>query len=48
MSESFGRAFEKGDVKAVGSFFTNEGEYGDEDSPPLHGRAAIEKAYAQF
>jgi uncharacterized protein (TIGR02246 family) len=47
-SEAFARAFEKGDAKAVGAFFTQEGEYVDEDSAPIRGRAALEKAYAQF
>jgi len=48
MSEGLARAFEKGDAKAVGAFFTEEGEYVDEDSPPISGRAALEKAYGQF
>jgi uncharacterized protein (TIGR02246 family) len=48
VSEALARAFEKGDAKAVGAFFTAEGEYVDEDSQPLSGRAALEKAYAQF
>lgn len=45
---AFARAFEKGDAKAVAAFWTEEGEYQDEDSPPIKGRAALEKAYTDF
>src|SRR5262249_19041984 len=47
-SEVFARTFEKGDAKAVGAFFTQEGEYVDENGEPIRGRDALEKAYAQF
>jgi uncharacterized protein (TIGR02246 family) len=47
-SEAFARAFERGDAKAIGDFFTEEGEYVDEDSAPVRGRANLEKAYATF
>jgi uncharacterized protein (TIGR02246 family) len=47
-AQAFARAFEKGDAKAVGAFFTDEGEYLDEGGEPVRGRAALEKAYADF
>src|SRR5262249_5015169 len=37
-----------GDARAVASFWTDEGEYVDQDSGPIHGREALEKAYASF
>ncbi len=47
--QAFARSFEKGDARAVGAFFTEEGEYIDEDGgDPVRGRAALEKAYAEF
>jgi uncharacterized protein (TIGR02246 family) len=48
VSEAFARAFETGDAKAVGAFFTDSGEYVDDESEPIRGRAALEKAYAGF
>jgi uncharacterized protein (TIGR02246 family) len=47
-SQAFARAFEKGDTKALGALFTEEGEYVDEDGKPIQGRAALAKAYADF
>lgn len=47
-ARTLARAFEKGDAKAVGAAFTEEGEYVDEDGDPVRGRAALEKAYAGF
>jgi uncharacterized protein (TIGR02246 family) len=47
-SRAFARAFEQGDAKAIGAFFTAEGEYVDEDGKPIKGRAALAKAYADF
>src|SRR4051794_37228576 len=47
-SQALARAFEKGDSRAVAEFWTAEGEYMDEGSDPVHGRAALEKAYAGF
>jgi uncharacterized protein (TIGR02246 family) len=47
-AQAFSQAFEKGDVRAVGSLFTEEGEYVDEDGEPVRGRAALEKAYGAF
>jgi len=47
-AEALALAFEKGDPKAIGSFFTDEGEYVDDDGTTIHGRAALEKAYTEF
>jgi uncharacterized protein (TIGR02246 family) len=47
-SRALARSFEKGDAKEVASFWTSEGEYVDEDSKPVHGREALEKAYTGF
>src|SRR4051812_22125191 len=47
-SQALARAFEKGDAKEVAGFWTSEGEYVDEDREPIHGRDALEKAYAGF
>jgi uncharacterized protein (TIGR02246 family) len=47
-SQAFARAFEKGDAKAVADFFTENGEYVDEDQEPIRGRTTIEKAYKKF
>jgi len=47
-SQGFARAFEKGDAKAVGEFFTPEGEYRDDGGQEIHGREGLEKAYAGF
>jgi uncharacterized protein (TIGR02246 family) len=43
----FIRAVEKGDAKAVGAAWTEEGEYIDDDGTTIRGRAAIEAAYAK-
>jgi uncharacterized protein (TIGR02246 family) len=47
-AQAFARAFEKGDAKAVGQFFTDEGEYRDDSGEIINGRAALEKAYSGF
>jgi uncharacterized protein (TIGR02246 family) len=47
-SQGLARAFEKGDAKAVAAYWTEEGEYRDEDETPVVGRAALEKAYGVF
>ena len=47
-AQAFAKAFEKGDAKAVGQFFTEEGEYRDDGSQVVQGRAALEKAYEGF
>jgi uncharacterized protein (TIGR02246 family) len=44
----FIRAVEKGDAKAVGAAWTEEGEYIGEDGSTIRGRAAIEAAYAKL
>src|SRR5215213_560767 len=47
-TRQFARAFEKGDAAAIAALFTETGEYANEDGPPIHGRAALAKAYADF
>jgi uncharacterized protein (TIGR02246 family) len=47
-SQGLARAFAKGDAKAMAAFWTDEGEYLDEGEEPVRGRAALEKAYANF
>jgi uncharacterized protein (TIGR02246 family) len=47
-AEAFVKAFNSGDAKAVASFWMPEGEYTGPDGETLRGRAAIEKAYADF
>jgi uncharacterized protein (TIGR02246 family) len=43
----FIKVVEKGDAKAVAGFWTEEGEYIDNDGTTLRGRADIEAAYAK-
>jgi uncharacterized protein (TIGR02246 family) len=40
-------ALQKGDAKALGSLWTEEGEFIADGGATIHGRAAIEKAYAK-
>jgi uncharacterized protein (TIGR02246 family) len=47
-ADSFIKAFDGGDPKAVASFWTDQGEFIAGDDLTLRGRAAIEKAYVQF
>jgi uncharacterized protein (TIGR02246 family) len=47
-TRQFARAFEKGDASAIAASFTEAGEYLNDEAPPIHGRAALEKAYADF
>ena len=47
-AQGLARAFEKGDAKAMSAFWTEEGQYVDESGAPVRGRAALEKAYAEF
>jgi uncharacterized protein (TIGR02246 family) len=47
-SQALARAFEKGDAKAVAGAWTEEGEYSDDQGKKVRGRAALEKAYAEF
>jgi uncharacterized protein (TIGR02246 family) len=46
-TQDFLRAFEKGDAKAVASFWTEQGEYVSEDGAKVRGRAAIARVYAK-
>lgn len=47
-AQALAQAFEKGDAKTVAAFWTEEGEYVDDEGRQLNGRAALEKAYAEF
>jgi uncharacterized protein (TIGR02246 family) len=47
-SEAIAKAFEKGDAAAFAGFFTEEGEYQDEDKDIVRGREALTQAYAKF
>src|SRR5262245_16921369 len=47
-SREFAAAFERRDAKAIAGLWTENGEYEDESGELLTGRAAIEKAYADF
>jgi uncharacterized protein (TIGR02246 family) len=47
-TRQFARAFEKGDAAAVAALFTETGEYHDGDDSTVRGRAALQKAYADF
>jgi len=44
--QSFLKAFQDGDAKALAAHWTENGEYFGEDGTSIRGRAAIEKAYA--
>jgi uncharacterized protein (TIGR02246 family) len=46
-SAGFMKALEKGDAKAIASFWTPEGEYIGEDGATIRGRAELEAAYAK-
>jgi len=47
-AEAFIEAFHKGDAKAVAAFWTADGDYTDQTGKHLKGRAAIEKAFADY
>lgn len=47
-AQSFATAFQAGDAKALTALFTDEGEYQDEGSEPIHGREALAKQYSEF
>jgi uncharacterized protein (TIGR02246 family) len=47
-SADFQAAYEKRDAKALANFWTENGEYEDDNGVVLRGRADIEKAYADF
>src|SRR5262245_31932507 len=46
-SADFAQAFAKGDAKACAAFWTDDGEYQDEDVA-VRGRAKIEQLFAEF
>ena len=47
-AEAFVEAFQKGDAKAVASFWTPDGDYVDPTGRVLNGRPAIEKDFADL
>ena len=47
-AQAFIAAFEKGDAKAVASFWTENADYVDETGREYKGRAAIQKMYEKF
>jgi uncharacterized protein (TIGR02246 family) len=47
-AEAFVEAFQKGDAKAVASFWTPDGDYVDPSGRVLNGRPAIEKDFANL
>jgi uncharacterized protein (TIGR02246 family) len=47
-ARAFIAAFESGDAKAVAGFWTEDGEYVNQDGRKYKGRAAIEKMYEKF
>lgn len=48
ISQAFAEAFEKGDAKAVASFWTEQGEYINDDGTVVRGREAIAKTYGEL
>jgi uncharacterized protein (TIGR02246 family) len=47
-AQAFAEAFEKGNAKALAAFWVADGDYTDQRGRHLKGRAAIEKALAEF
>jgi uncharacterized protein (TIGR02246 family) len=47
-AEAFAKTFASGDAKSVAAAWTEAGEYIADDGDPIHGRAALEKAYGEF
>jgi uncharacterized protein (TIGR02246 family) len=47
-AEGFVEAFHKGDAKALAAFWATDGDYTDQTGRHLHGRDAIEKAFAKL
>ena len=47
-ADEFVKAFDAGDAKAVGALWATDAEYTDESGQSYHGRAAIEKEYADL
>ena len=46
--DAFVKAFNAGDAKAIGALWAPDAEYTDESGQSIHGRAAIEKEYADL
>jgi uncharacterized protein (TIGR02246 family) len=47
-AEEFVKAFDSGDAQALGALWTTDADYTDENGKAFHGRAAIEKEYAEL
>src|SRR5215469_2111570 len=47
-AEAFAKAFNSGDAQALGALWTADADYTDENGRAYHGRAAIEKEYADL
>jgi uncharacterized protein (TIGR02246 family) len=47
-AEAFVKAFDSGDAQALGALWTADADYTDENGQVYHGRAAIEKEYAEL
>ena len=47
-ADAFVKAFNAGDAKAIGALWAPDAEYTDESGQSFHGRAAIEKEYADL
>src|SRR5262245_56433130 len=49
LGQEFREAFEKGDAKALAAYYTEQCEYYDDTTDEVfHGRAEVEKAYADL
>ena len=48
LCSDFARALSKGDPSQVADLWTDQGEYISDDGTTIHGKAAIEQAYAAF
>ena len=46
--ESFAKAFDSGDAKALSSHWTADGEYENDSDVSIHGRADLESSFAEF
>ena len=47
-ADDFVKAFNAADAKAIGALWATDAEYTDESGQSFHGRAAIEKEYADL
>jgi uncharacterized protein (TIGR02246 family) len=47
-NQEYGKAFARGDAKALAALWTESGEFDGIDADPIRGRAALEATYAKF